>query len=656
MNVDESNINDDIINNSNGNNKSNNEGIFISSNNQYKLIDHVINTSSNNKYIVLLFFILSLYSLSDGAEMVVISLILTKLQQEWSITETEKGVIGSSILIGIVIGTFIGGMLSDSKGRKITMIKGGFLVSLFSMLSAFSTNYIVFVCFRFLYGLGMGISIPSSSSLLAELTPEKKRLLVLSIVWLFYPVGESFIIIIYRIFSEWDNGWRIMLFTAAFPSILVFILSFFIIESPRFYYTMGSFDECVKVLDLFLISQGKKCLRAEDIERLVFEGNEEKRGVIDSKIELSSVSATDKLDKLENSVVCDDVDIMSNIENKKDLNQKDIINNISFIEENKINDNSDLKESKNNEYVMCNDNIKSHESNKKRINSVTVKGDTIDFSNSNISNTNYNVKEYSAYSPKIDSLISHSKINKRNNKKKIFSFNFGFIELLSGDYLILSIKLMIMFFCLLYIYGGIIYILPQTLEKIQNNNIADYHKKNDTLKLNYTANSGISDTDANSSDFNEDNNTIFINLLISALSEVPSNLISVIMANSVLLGRKMSMCYGFLFSGIFSITSILWIKYLAYSASLLKLSICIPFNIIFIYINEAYPTKIRSKAIGVNFGFARFAGVSTPLVIQKLFSLNLVLPYISFLIVSVLGVIASFLLPYDTLGREIKNF
>ena len=68
------------------------------------------------------------------------------------------GTISSSLVyIGSIIGSFVFSILSDKLGRKNIIFVAGFLVSLFSLLSALPNVYWLYTLFRFVVGFGFGM-------------------------------------------------------------------------------------------------------------------------------------------------------------------------------------------------------------------------------------------------------------------------------------------------------------------------------------------------------------------------------------------------------------------------------------------------------------------------------------------------------------------
>lgn len=68
---------------------------------------------SQNKIWILVFIFSFLGLLIDGADLLLLSFSLSSLEQEWGLSQFEKGMLGTYTLAGMAIGGILGGWLSD---------------------------------------------------------------------------------------------------------------------------------------------------------------------------------------------------------------------------------------------------------------------------------------------------------------------------------------------------------------------------------------------------------------------------------------------------------------------------------------------------------------------------------------------------------------
>lgn len=169
-----------------------------------------------------------------GFDTAVISGVEQTLQKLWQLNSIQQGFVVSSALIGTVIGALIGGIPAEKYGRKVTL----YIVAITYLLSAIGTAYSVdwkyFMIFRFIGGLGVGVSSVVAPMYISEIAPPDKRGRLVAM----FQFNIVFGILIayfsnYLLGNVGENAWRWMMGVQAIPS-LVFLASILAIpESPR---------------------------------------------------------------------------------------------------------------------------------------------------------------------------------------------------------------------------------------------------------------------------------------------------------------------------------------------------------------------------------------------------------------------------------------
>ena len=218
-------------------------------NKKTKLVDELIDKIGLTRYAFRIYFIIALFFLADGGEMIVISLLISRLGNLWHLSHAEKGYLGSAVFLGFFLGAIIAGIISDNYGRKPTFMVGAFVASIFSMASAFSPNFPSLVVFRALFGLGVGMSVPSCLSLATEITPNKFRAIIINGVWFFFPIGEIMAVIVAKYVLSTEDGWKLLLGVVAVPISISSLFCLFINESPRFYLSKKSFGKAFETFE-----------------------------------------------------------------------------------------------------------------------------------------------------------------------------------------------------------------------------------------------------------------------------------------------------------------------------------------------------------------------------------------------------------------------
>lgn len=169
-----------------------------------------------------------------GFDTVVISGAEQTIQSLWDLDTALHGLAVSMALWGTVLGALTGGWPTERLGRKKTLLWIGVLYFLSAAGSALAPEVYSFMFFRFIGGLGIGISTVAAPLFISEIAPPKYRgrlagmfqfNIVLGILVAF--VSNSLLA------GIGEHDWRWMLGVAAFPSVVFAVMCIGLPESPR---------------------------------------------------------------------------------------------------------------------------------------------------------------------------------------------------------------------------------------------------------------------------------------------------------------------------------------------------------------------------------------------------------------------------------------
>ena len=189
-----------------------------------------------------------------GFDTVVISGADLPIQHLWHTNEISPWFHGffimSMALWGTVVGALFGGYPTQKYGRKKVLIWIGILFTISSLGSAIAPSPYIFSFFRFIGGLGIGVSSVAAPTYVSEISTPASR----GRLGAMYQFNIVFAILIAYVSNYLlkgvggENDWRYMLGVMAIPSLIYSILVFSIPESPRWLITKGREDEAKKVL------------------------------------------------------------------------------------------------------------------------------------------------------------------------------------------------------------------------------------------------------------------------------------------------------------------------------------------------------------------------------------------------------------------------
>lgn len=185
----------------------------------------------------------------DGYVLSIIGVAMVQITPQLDLSDSAQGFIGASALIGIFLGAFVGGWLTDRFGRQVLYTIDLIAIIGCSVAQFWATDPVWLFVLRLLIGMAVGADYPIATSLLAEFTPRRYRGQLLGglvVMWFFgaamaYIVGEILL-------SVGDDGWRWMLSSATLPATIIVLLRLGTPESPRWLANKGRTEEAEAVL------------------------------------------------------------------------------------------------------------------------------------------------------------------------------------------------------------------------------------------------------------------------------------------------------------------------------------------------------------------------------------------------------------------------
>jgi sugar porter (SP) family MFS transporter len=187
-----------------------------------------------------------------GFDTVVISGAEQTIQSLWGLGAGMHGVAMAAALYGTVLGSLLGGWPTDRFGRKGTLVWIGVLYLVSAVGSALAPEVVSFSTFRFIGGLGVGISTVAAPLYIAEIAPAENRGRLAGMFQFNIVFGILIAFLSNALLAGiGDNSWRFMLGVEAVPALLYTVLCFFIPESPRWMISRkGDLEAGLRILHL----------------------------------------------------------------------------------------------------------------------------------------------------------------------------------------------------------------------------------------------------------------------------------------------------------------------------------------------------------------------------------------------------------------------
>src|SRR5215472_137838 len=204
----------------------------------------------NLGYVWLVSVVAAMGGLLFGWDWVVIGGAKPFFQRYFELTsEAQIGWANSCALIGCLAGALVAGALSDKFGRKRLLVAAALLFAMTSLGNALAGTFTIFISWRMLGGVAIGLASNLSPMYIAEIAPAGIRGKLVAINQLTVVIG-----ILLAQYLNWflvrdlppgatdefirtswfgQQGWRWMFGLTAAPSLLFFGGMLFVPESPR---------------------------------------------------------------------------------------------------------------------------------------------------------------------------------------------------------------------------------------------------------------------------------------------------------------------------------------------------------------------------------------------------------------------------------------
>lgn len=189
------------------------------------------------------FFIL----LADGYDLMVYGSVIPSLMDEWSMSSSVAGLIGSLTLIGGLVGNLLFGVAADMMGRKKSIIicLAGF--SVFTFLCGFAIGVVDFAIYRFIAGIALGGVMPIVVSLTSEYAPKSVRSMMVGVASTGFAVGGILVALVGSSIIT-NFGWQWMFYLGGIPLLFIPFIIKTLPDSLGHYMKRNDREKIVSVL------------------------------------------------------------------------------------------------------------------------------------------------------------------------------------------------------------------------------------------------------------------------------------------------------------------------------------------------------------------------------------------------------------------------
>ncbi|XP_062344817.1 solute carrier family 2, facilitated glucose transporter member 12 [Cinclus cinclus] len=184
-----------------------------------------------------------------GYELGLISGALLQMSSILTLSCKEQEVIVSSLLFGALFASLTGGFLIDRFGRRLAIIIASSLLVAGSLILLPYESYEVLIVGRIAIGISISLSSIATCVYIAEIAPQHRRGLLVSLNELMIVIGILFAYISNYAFASISHGWKYMFGLVIPLGALQAIAMYFLPPSPRFLVMKNNDEAARKVLE-----------------------------------------------------------------------------------------------------------------------------------------------------------------------------------------------------------------------------------------------------------------------------------------------------------------------------------------------------------------------------------------------------------------------
>jgi MFS transporter, SP family, xylose:H+ symportor len=217
-----------------------------------------IETSSrkhNLSYIIRICCIAALGGILLGYDTAVISGAIGPIREYFNLTAAQTGWAVSSVVLGSIIGAVSAGWCALKYGRRKALFLAALLFIISAIGSALASTFTIYVLFRIVGGIAVGLACVVSPMYMSEVAPKDFRGRAVSMFQQSAVIGQTGVFYVNYLIAKgmseaWlvDIGWRWMLASEVLPALLFGCLLLIIPESPRWLVLKGHLAQAKETL------------------------------------------------------------------------------------------------------------------------------------------------------------------------------------------------------------------------------------------------------------------------------------------------------------------------------------------------------------------------------------------------------------------------
>lgn len=185
-------------------------------------------------YSIALLLLCIVVAMTEGYDGIAMSLAAPMIAQDWGLDPSTVGILLTTSLAGMMLGSLVLAQLGDRWGRRPTIILALAVAGMGTGAGAFASDFNTLLLTRMIAGLGLGMAVPNVLAIVMELVPGWFRTFAVVLVSCGYPLGSSMGGLVASQFTA-DHGYQAVFLVGGVATLTAALLCLcFLPESPAF--------------------------------------------------------------------------------------------------------------------------------------------------------------------------------------------------------------------------------------------------------------------------------------------------------------------------------------------------------------------------------------------------------------------------------------
>ena len=176
-----------------------------------------------------------------------IAFVLIFVREAFNPPPLMLGVTAAAIQAGVVVGSLLGGWLTDKLGRRLMFLTSIFLFMVLALAQGFVTGMVQLLAIRFILGIPLGSDITTGYTYMMEYMPTRRREIVASRWQVMFSAGQGGCAVVVALLLVCGMGhdliWRSVLAFGAVPALIILLLRKDLPETAIWLIRQGRFRE-----------------------------------------------------------------------------------------------------------------------------------------------------------------------------------------------------------------------------------------------------------------------------------------------------------------------------------------------------------------------------------------------------------------------------